>query len=672
MIPKKRFSEIIKYIKDHSNYLFLSDFFRLIMTRILRMTSNDIKKSLKILFLIIFEISVIQSTTISKCSTSQVREVLIETSSGILSGNCEFINLKSYQGKEDRSSNVYSWLSVPYAEPPIGKNRFKAPIEFSSRKMIIDATKWPNSCLHSTKIKNEPAVQNFSGYRMWQPRGSTKNSEDCLYLNIFVPSDAYNQNSTPRHKDNELINFPILVFFHDSIFKNGSSALDIYNPSAFVAATKVIVITVNYRSGVFGFLHLENHFPGNQGLLDQNLALKWIKKNSQKFGGDPNRITVLGQGGGASLTGYHLFYKKSWDLFQNMILLSGTPLIESLSPISKQTANKKANSLISSLGCLNENIETLSCIQNIEGNKFLEETSDFIPFLSSSSFFGPVVDEIVLSETPVNSLKKGDFKKCPLITGFTTDEGSFFTGLSGLINSIVDQQLISHVQLSSYLDENLASGKDTKGFVLNAILHEYTKMAKEINEDGILNPLSKPSYFGALNKIIGDYIFKCPAYKFIDLIAKNNDQVYLYLFAHRISSTPWPSWYGATHGDDLAFLFSYPLASSNNFLSINENPWAKNHHRYSANEKKLNEELLEYWSSFIYKNNPNMINSNKIWPNYNLLSYDSDTGNMTIPSEAGRYIIFRSGGSKIGRGYSLESCQFWNSYLPGLLIETGE
>ena len=630
------------------------------------MTSYDIKKSLKILFLILVTISFIKSTTITKCSRNQVKEVLMETSSGILSGNCDFITIKSYQGKEDRSSNVYSWLSVPYAEPPIGKNRFKAPIEFSSRKMIIDATKWPNSCLQSTKTKSKPQAENFSGYRMWQSKDSNKNSEDCLYLNIFVPNDAYNQKSTPISKDNEIVNFPILVFFHDSVFKNSSSSIDIYNPSAFVAATKIIVITVNYRSGVFGFLYLENHFPGNQGLLDQNLALRWIKKNCKKFGGDPNRITLLGQGGGASFTGYHLFYKKSWDLFQNIILLSGNPLIESLSPISKQKANLKAKSLISSLGCLNE---TFSCVQNIEENRLLEETSDFIPFLSS--FFGPVLDEIVLDETPINSLKKGDFKKCPLITGFATDEGSFFTGLSGLIDSILDQQIISHAQLSSYLDENFIFGKNTKGLVLNAILHEYTKMVKEIN-DGVLNPLSKPSYFGTLNKIIGDFIFKCPTYKFIDLIAKNNDQIYFYLFAHRTSSTSWPSWYGATHGDDLAFLFHYPLASNNYFSSINENPSAKNAHIYPIKERKLNEEFLEYWSNFIYNNNPNKIDSKKIWPKYNLLNYDIDTGNMTNPSEAGRYIIFRSGESKIGRGFSLESCQFWNSYLPGLLMESGK
>ncbi|RNA29356.1 acetylcholinesterase [Brachionus plicatilis] len=620
--------------------------------------------------------AVIESISYSKCSKTDVKEILLETSSGILSGSCEFIEIKSHQGKVDASSNVYSWLSVPYAEPPIGNNRFKAPIEVSAKGNIVNATKWPNSCFQSTIIRDEPEIENFPGYKMWQIKDSSKISEDCLYLNIFVPNEAYNQNSAPQYENYEPETYPILVFFHDGIFKNGSSSLNVYNPSVFVAATKIIVITVNYRSGIFGFLFLEDHFAGNQGLLDQNLALKWIKKNSKKFGGDANRITLLGQGAGASFTGYHLFYNDSWDYFRNMILQSGTPLIDSLSPISKEEANKRAKNFVSSIGCLNEktSFDRISCVQKAQVESILQATSGYLPFIPTN--FLPVIDQIILSETPLNYLKSGNFKKCPLITGFTTDEGSFFAGFSGLIKNIFNHQSISHIDLISYLDKHFPFypkfAQKSKQLALNAILHEYTRMVSETDDDGILNFLAKPSYFAMLNKIIGDFIFKCPTYKFVNLMAKNNNQVYLYLFAHRISSTPWPSWYGATHGDDLAFLFSYPLATNTNGAFESENPWSKNTHRYSENEKKLNEEILKYWSSFVYNSDPNLANSARIWPKYSLLNYDSDIGNMTDPSEAGRYIILRSSGSKVGRGYSLESCQFWNSYLPSLVKESGK
>lgn len=637
------------------------------------MEIKNIKKTFLMIFITFNTFNQIQSFTISKCSKNNVKEILLETSSGILSGSCEFIKTDSGQNKILMSSNVYSWLSVPYAEPPLGKNRFKAPIEFYAKERIINATKWPKSCLPSTKNFNEVYYKDFSGFKMWQKNDSFEFSEDCLYLNIFIPSDAYNQNSNPLQK-NDIENYPILVFFHDNVFKNGSSALDIYNPSVFVASTNIIVITVNYRSGVFGFLYFENYFPGNQGLLDQNLALRWIQKNANKFGGDPNRITLLGHGAGASFAAYHLFYNNSWNFFQNMILQSGSPLINSLLPKTKEEANAITKKISYSLGCSKDsmNFEATLCLQNIEIEKLLKETlEEASPF---NYFFVPVIDGFFLTETPLNYLKKGIFKKCPLITGFTTDEGSFFTGLSGLIKNILNDQSISHSQLISYLDKNFPfySEKNIKELALNAIIHEYTKIDDEINDDGILNLLAKPSYFSSLNKIIGDFIFKCPTYKFIDLIAKKNDQVFLYLFAHRISSTPWPSWYGATHGDDLPFLFSFPLASKNTDKLISENPWNNQGHRYSANEKKLNEEIIRYWSNFIYNNNPNKGKESKVWPKYSLLNYDSDIGNMTDPSEAGRYIILRSSGSKIGRGYSLEACQFWNSYLPKLLKQSGK
>jgi len=211
--------------------------------------------------------------------------------------------------------------------------------------------------------------------------------------------------------------------------------------------------------------------------------------------------------------------------------------------------------------------------------------------------------------------------------------------------------------------------KSSNDLIINSILHEYTKIISEVNEDGILNLLAKPSYFSALSKIFGDFLVKCPTYKFVDLVAKHNKNVYVYLFAHRISSTPWPSWYGATHGDDLAFLFAHPLSvrESDSFISVN--PWANPSHRYSNNEKNLNHEILNYWTSFVHNNNPNSENSAKQWPEYSLLNFDTNAGNMTDPSEAGRYIILRSNGTKIGRSYSLEACQFWNSYLPKIVQE---
>ena len=191
---------------------------------------------------------------------------------------------------------------------------------------------------------------------MWNTNQRTTSlSEDCLYLNIWLPLDAYiDSTSTTNLERNKQ---PILVFFHGgSATTKGSSSLDIYDPSTFVASKSIIVITVNYRLGVFGSLYSEElDLPGNQGIYDQLEALKWINLNADRFGGDSERITIAGHESGASLVAYHLFMKKSWDLFNNLILQSGTPLLKSLAPISKQEGNRRALQVLELAGCGDKN-----------------------------------------------------------------------------------------------------------------------------------------------------------------------------------------------------------------------------------------------------------------------------------------------------------------------------
>jgi len=387
------------------------------------------------IILVLFSIFQIGSSLIAKCSKYDAKEILLETTSGLLSGSCDFVEINDPNSSIDRSGNVYSWLSVPYAEAPVGPNRFKPPVEIRFRNETIDATKWPNSCIQLDKRKSESS-QGFAGIDMWKINNEfSKESEDCLYLNIFVPNDAFHRNSFPRAPNSEPETFPILVFFHGGVNEKGSSALDIYNPSTLVTATNTIVITVNYRLGIFGFLYLDNEFPGNQALMDQNEALRWIKNNAEKFGGDATRITIAGQGFGASLSSYHLFYQDSWNYFRNVILQSGSPLRDNYQTLSKDEANKRARDVLTSIGCVNENstdADIASCAQ--ESSHIARASLDYLPNVSDT--FLPVIDGRVITESPLDSLKSGNFKKCPIITGFTTDEGSIYTRNTGLIQNI--------------------------------------------------------------------------------------------------------------------------------------------------------------------------------------------------------------------------------------------
>jgi carboxylesterase type B len=240
---------------------------------------------------------IINSYHFTKCNINDPNSNILETLNGKVKGECYNISV-SYADGTKTYSNVMNWLSIPYAEPPIKENRFKSPIPKTNYDGIIDGTIWPKACIYKY--------------------GQIVGTEDCLFLNIFVKKDLYiNKNKSLN---------PILFFIHGGGLMSGETAVDYYEGSTLAAYGDIIVVTIQYRLGAFGFLHLADSLAkGNQGFLDQHLALKWVYENADKFGGDRSRITICGESAGAFSVGYHLMYEKSWPYFRNAIMESGGP-----------------------------------------------------------------------------------------------------------------------------------------------------------------------------------------------------------------------------------------------------------------------------------------------------------------------------------------------------------
>ena len=190
-----------------------------------------------------------------------------------------------FEGNED----VHTWLGIPFSEPPIDDLRWKAP-----RKKLA----WDN--VLETIDFSEPCIQfqsSITGDGLAKP-GQIIGNEDCLYLNIYVP--PFGINSIPK-EENQL---PVMVWIHGG--GNTSGMTSEYNPEVLVKSQNVIVVTIAYRLGLFGWLshpEIRNSSEGmdrsaNFGLLDQIEALKWIKENINFFGGDPENITIFGESAG--------------------------------------------------------------------------------------------------------------------------------------------------------------------------------------------------------------------------------------------------------------------------------------------------------------------------------------------------------------------------------------
>jgi para-nitrobenzyl esterase len=188
---------------------------------------------------------------------------LVQTLYGPVRGSCANTKLGADGIDEERAIPVLSWLGVPFAQPPVGPLRFMAPVWPEIWTEVRNTTEYQPICIQS-------GDEGISGH----------SSEDCLYLNIFAP--VTKPGSEP---------LPVYIYIHGGGFTGGSSAS--FKPMSIVALSNIIVVTISYRLGPFGFMHLpEVGINGNMGFLDQNLAMKWVNENIRRFNGDPSKVTL--------------------------------------------------------------------------------------------------------------------------------------------------------------------------------------------------------------------------------------------------------------------------------------------------------------------------------------------------------------------------------------------
>ncbi|KAH0630398.1 hypothetical protein JD844_013394 [Phrynosoma platyrhinos] len=220
--------------------------------------------------------------------------------------NVVVTNSGPIQGKHimTDSGMVTAFLGIPYAEPPVGELRFQKPHPHQPWSHTLKATSFGNSCHQESSVL--PTY-----HQVLDPDPTLSVSEDCLFLNIWVP---HPQPSAPA---------PVFVWVHGGAFFMGTGS---YDKSLLAATENIIVASMNYRLGALGFLALPPSAPGNAGLWDQHLALRWLKENIAAFGGDPTRLTLGGQSAGSASVGFHLLSPVSQHVFAQATLQSGAAI----------------------------------------------------------------------------------------------------------------------------------------------------------------------------------------------------------------------------------------------------------------------------------------------------------------------------------------------------------
>nr|WCC58157.1 carboxylesterase [Pharsalia antennata] len=318
------------------------------------------------------------------------------------------------------SKIVNSYLGVPYAAPPVDHLRFSSPARHLGWNGTYDATNFKSRC------PQLPLRLSFT-------------NEDCLYLNIWSPSNLGNY--AP---------LPVVVFFEGLDFFQ-SSSIPISGQD--LAAEGIVVVTVNYRLNVFGFFCLGNaDSRGNLGLLDQYFALLWIRENIKQFGGDPEKITLFGYSSGAVSVALHMVSPRTAGLFQRAIISSGSVVTPWQINNDPTVASKE---IIRLLGCHAYTLDILGCLRAKKVEEILEALQEYSESRNWTDMFLPVVDNFLPENNrylPVElsrALKEGTFLQVPILTGISKP--------------------ITYPQLDEWLE--LAS----QGY---AQLHQYVERAK--------------------------------------------------------------------------------------------------------------------------------------------------------------------------------------------------
>ncbi|MGA7870554.1 MAG: carboxylesterase family protein, partial [Candidatus Binatus sp.] len=307
---------------------------------------------------------------------------------------------------------VNEFLGIPYAKPPVGPLRWMPPKAFGKFTAPLEATAFGSEC-------TQPGSPSPTG------------SENCLFLNVYAPSQAVSgegaaeqadEATAPEAKKKKSSGLPVMVWIHGGgLTAQGG---DLYDPTPLVNGGGVIVVTINYRLGVLGFLaesglDAEKHLLGNYGFMDQQFALKWVKDNIKAFGGNPKEVTIFGESAGGQSVYCQLASPLAKGLFRGAIVESGSYLefqdyftaIETLA--TAETTNGLApsgNSVATAVGCSSQ---TAECLRAVSADALVEvEASVVYPF----------VDGKLLTQTPSAAFAEGGFNRVPVMAGTNHDE----------------------------------------------------------------------------------------------------------------------------------------------------------------------------------------------------------------------------------------------------------
>jgi para-nitrobenzyl esterase len=501
------------------------------------------------------------------------------TMAALILGSSTMANAKSLkvkteqgrvQGKTINGGKVRAFLGLPYAAPPIGSLRWKAPEPALKWKGARDASRYGARC----------AQGDYADDMSFQDNGP---NEDCLFLNVYAPADASNKSK-----------LPVMFWIHGGGYEGGASSEPRHNGD-FLPLKGVVLVTINYRLGVFGFLVTEelakeaNGSAGNYGLMDMVAALRWVHANIRNFGGDPGNVTIFGESAGSYSVSTLMASPMAQGLFHKAIGESGGKF-----PNRTVAERAKADGAwLDSIG-----VKSLKDLRAMSTGQILEAAKN-------KGGFAPVIDGRLLTEPVADTYATGKQAHVPLLAGWNADESEF------------DVVNVTKARWST-----TAAGvfKERSAAFLKLYPGETDTQARRSARD-----------------YQGDSFIAFNTWKWIEAHRKTgHSPVYRYHFELPATPSKFHSDTAAFHSDDIEYVFG----------TLDTRPgWA-----VRPEDRKLSDQMMSYWTNFARTGDPNGPGL-PTWPQ---LGADDELIHLNDPITAGpdtlraRYIFLLEGIPHLG------------------------
>lgn len=433
-------------------------------------------------------------------------------------------------------NNISVFKGIPYAHPPVGSLRYTPPVAHKAWKDTLNTTDF--------------------GHSATQPEGKKAiGSEDCLYLNLYTPA-------VDNHKR------AVVVWVHGGSMTNGSGkGMDGH---AFADHDDIVTITINYRLGALGFLYMGDvdkkyAQSGNLGLLDVVAALKWIHQNIAAFGGDPNRVTVMGESAGAKLLSAVMVAPASKGLYQQAVLESGS--VSCIRDIT--TAKNERARLLKQLGLSPGDARKLLAMP---ADSIIKAQGIICDGIGGNSQFGPVYDGVTIPEDGYKYAASGRLSGIRAIIGSNENEGAAFTGPN-------------------------ANYSDAGNTIFKPLFQKDAPMAYAYYQ----RQLKTDSPYVAAVKTLTQYMYQMHSYRLAKALTSAGVNVWVYRYKYQNGKQ-----LGARHGDELHYIWA-----AGKILNSNDD----------AAKKQLARSLHGTWAAFIKTGNPNAPDAPQ-WPKYNTTTHE--------------------------------------------------